>query len=642
MPPGIFFNGISVNVMKRALLVVAVVLLAVTRHAIPQGSQQVPAPQAGTPSPSALTIPSGQKFILQLQTAIHTNSTHKGDRVEFRTAGDVLVESRVVIPAQSPVWATVTMSKRAGRLAGRATVQLSFDEVRLPDGTVFPLRATIIRVGLTPVDAKNGEPSLKGEAGAGGNIGAVASTAGQGALIGVMFGGLKGAAYGGAIGAGVAAAGMILRRGPDLDLPRDTMLEARFDQPINVPLAVVERAEQAQHSAQVAQNQEPEPQTDVASADDTVSRPRPVLRHPPRADQPPIETATDQPAPETATIPEPETTPPASPDDAHRTIPQLGDVPPPPPVTEQPVPAAGGTQSDAGGFKLSVNVKMVLVDAVARDRAGRIIDNLKREDFRLYEDGVEQQIQSYSRDQLPLAIAIVVDHSGSVSPYIDELRRIATRALQQLKAGDRVALFAFARDVERVVDLTTDRQRIADGISQIRAGGSTDIIDAIFDATSYLAKVAPDSRRAIILVSDNQPTVQPQASEGDTIRMAMETETVVYSLKTSGDPIPFGMRLPSILTGMGSVRKVAQESGGEVIDVGGVGMLDSALNGVISRLRLRYALGYYPTSHAQGGAFHTIEVRLVESFGKPGSDYFMHARRGYYATGAQTASRSAP
>ena len=285
---------------------------------------------------------------------------------------------------------------------------------------------------------------------------------------------------------------------------------------------------------------------------------------------------------------------------------------------------------------------MVLVDAVVRDRAGRIIDNLKREDFRLYEDGVEQQIQSYSRDQLPLAIAIVVDHSGSVSPYIEELRRIATRALEQLKPGDKVALYGFARNVERVVDLTADRRRIADGISQIRAGGSTDIIDAIFDATTYLAKVAPDSRRAIILVSDNQPTVQPQVSEGETIRMAMETETVVYSLKTSGEPTPLGMRLPSVLSGMGSVRKVAQESGGEVIDVGGVGMLDSALNGVISRLRLRYALGYYPTSHAQGGAFHTIEVRLVESFGKPGSDYFMHARRGYYATGSQTATRSTP
>ena len=453
--------------MKRVLFAVAVLLLGGTRYAIPQGSQPAPTPQAGTTSPSTLTIPSGQKFILQLQTAIHTNSTRKGDRVEFRTAGDVLVEDRVVIPTQSPVWATVTESRRAGRLAGRATVQLKFDEVRLPDGTVFALRATIIRVGLTPVDAKNGEPSLKGEAGTGGSIGAVASTAGQGALIGVMVGGLKGAAYGGAIGAGIAAAGMILKRGPDLDLPRDTMLEAKFDQPLNIPLAVVEHTDQAQHSAQVARSQAPEPQTEVPSADDTVSRPRPVLRHPSRPDQPSQETSTDQSAQETARLPAPEAAPPSAPDENHETIPQLSDVPQPPPATGQPAPVVRDAgEAGPGGFKLSVNVKMVLVDAVVRDRSGRIIDGLKREDFRLYEDGVEQQIQSYSRDQLPLAIAIVVDHSGSVSPYIEELRRIATRALQQLKPGDKVALFAFARNVERVVDLTTDRQRIADGISQ--------------------------------------------------------------------------------------------------------------------------------------------------------------------------------
>jgi Ca-activated chloride channel family protein len=627
--------------MKRIRLAVAAGLLAITPCAISQGSPPVPAPQAGASVPDTLTIPSGQKFILQLQTAIHTNSTRKGDRVEFRTAGDVLIENRIVIPARSLVYAAVTECKRAGRLAGRATVQLHFDEVRFPDGTAFPLRATIIRVGLTPVDAKNGQPSLKGEAGTAGNIGAVVSTAGQGALIGVITGGLKGAAYGGAIGAGVAAAGMLLRRGPDLDLPSDTMFEARFDQPINVPLAAVQRVEQAQSSAQVAPSRLPESQSEASPVDDPGTRPKPVLRRAARVDQPPDETATDPTPPETATVTPPPEAPPTVPaGEPTLTGPQPADVPQTPPSAAQPATVAGNTQqAEPAGFKLSVNVKMVLVDTVVRDRAGRIIDNLKREDFRLYEDGVEQEIQSYSRDQLPLAIALVVDHSGSVSPYIDELRRIANRALQQLKPGDKVALFAFARNVERVVDLTTDRQRIADGIARIRAGGSTDIIDAIFDATTYLAKVAPDSRRAVIMVSDNQPTVAPQASEGDTIRMAMETETVVYSLKTSGDPTPLGMRLPSVLTGMGSVRKVAQESGGEVIDVGSVGMLDAALNSVISRLRLRYALGYYPTSQAQGGAFHTIEVRLVERFGKPGSDYVMHARRGYYATGAQTASR---
>jgi Ca-activated chloride channel family protein len=634
-------NGDKTDSMKRLPLLAAVAFLAITPSVIPQGSQSDPTPQAAAPSPKALTIPSGQKFILQLQTDIHTNTTHKGDKVEFQTAGDVVVDNRIVIPTQSHVAATVTESKRAGRLAGRATVKLRFDEVRLPDGTAFPLRATIIRVGLTPVDAKGGQPGIKGEAGAAGNIGAVASTAGQGALIGLIAGGMKGAAYGGAIGAGVAAAGMILKRGPDLDLPRDTMFEARFDQPIDIPMAAVERAEQAQRSAQLAQSQSATQQGEASTAYEPGVKPRPVLRRNTRTDQPSSDTATNPPSTETASAEPPHEAPPAgSAAEPSTASTRPLDVPQPSPASDQPAAAAGDIhQANPGGFNLSVNVKMVLVDTVVRDRTGRIIDNLKREDFRLYEDGVEQEIQSYSRDQLPLAVALVVDHSGSVSPYIDELRRIANRTLQQLKPGDKVALFAFARNVERVVDLTTDRQRIADGLARIRAGGSTDIIDAIFDATTYLAKVAPDYRRALILVSDNQATVQPQVSEGETIRMAMETETVVYSLKTSGDVNPVGMRLPSLLSGMGSVRKVAQETGGEVINVAGVGMMDAALSTVISRLRLRYALGYYPTSQTQGGAFHTIEVRLVERFGKPGSDYTVQARRGYYATGSLTSSR---
>ena len=124
--------------------------------------------------------------------------------------------------------------------------------------------------------------------------------------------------------------------------------------------------------------------------------------------------------------------------------------------------------------------------------------------------------------------------------------------------------------------------------------------------------------------------------------MAMETETVVYSLKTSGEAVPLTMRLPNLLLGAGSVRKVTQETGGEVINVAGIGMLDAALEAVVSRLRLRYSLGYYPSNQARGGAFHTIEVRLVERLGRPGSDYFMHARRGYYYTGDRTASEGKP
>ena len=87
----------------------------------------------------------------------------------------------------------------------------------------------------------------------------------------------------------------------------------------------------------------------------------------------------------------------------------------------------------------------------------------------------------------PLAVALVVDSSGSVRPYMNELRRAAYETLSQLKRGDQVALFAFASEVERMEGLTTDRRRIAERIAEIRPGGGTNIVDALFDAAYYLS-----------------------------------------------------------------------------------------------------------------------------------------------------------
>jgi hypothetical protein len=76
----------------------------------------------------------------------------------------------------------------------------------------------------------------------------------------------------------------------------------------------------------------------------------------------------------------------------------------------------------------------------------------------------------------------------------------------------------------------------------------------------------------------------------------------------------------------------------EIINVNKASSLDAALGAVISRLRIRYSLSYYPTSASEGGAYHSITVRLTDRYGKAGSDYFMHAKRGYYATAASSAS----
>ncbi|PYV12824.1 MAG: hypothetical protein DMG07_16185, partial [Acidobacteria bacterium] len=440
-------------------------------------------PQSGASPAGSLVVGTDAKLLLELETSLHTRTTRVGDRAEFTTTEDLRVGDRVAVPRGSSVRATVTHAQRAGRIAGRAEIRLRFDELRLADGTTLPFNAAVVRAGLSPVNTKNGEPSLKGEAGSGGNVMVVAQGGLQGAILGAVFGGARGAATAGAVGAGIGLAGILLKRGPDLDLPRSMIFEVKVERPLDVPVAAAQRAEQlARAAAPPAPSAAGLPtlrgNTRPAERD---AEPVPDFRKD-KEDAPPDRAAGGAP-----TLPPLERAP-------------AGPAPKPAPASETPAPA------DPGTFKLSVNVQLVVVDAVVRDRVGRPMDNLKREDFRLFEDGNEQEIRNFSRDELPLAVALVVDRSGSVAPFINELRRAAYHALMQLKRGDRVALFTFAGEVQRLEDLTTDRQRIADRIATIHAGGGTNIVDALFDAVYYLGMVAPDSRRAVILVSDNQAT----------------------------------------------------------------------------------------------------------------------------------------
>ncbi|HEV8132076.1 MAG TPA: VWA domain-containing protein [Acidobacteriota bacterium] len=536
-----------------------------------------------------LRISSGERLVLELETPLHTRTAKKGEAAYFRTVDDVRDGNHVVIPRGSSVKGTVTQTRRAGRIKGRAELQLKLDEVRLADGTTLPLGASIVRAGLAPASAgEHGSTKLKGESGSGGNLASVVSGGIQGTIIGLRMGG-KGALYGGAVGAGIGLAGILLERGPDLDLPRGTMFEAKFDGPLELSAAVAHRAGEL---AAI-------PGGEIRTA----SVVPPDFRYPDRPGN------QIEPSAETVKINS----------SAEST---------PPPATPPLQPP--GAVADPGGFKLSVKVQLALVDAVVRDRLGHAMENLRKEDFRLFEDGTEQQIQEYSRDEYPLAVALVIDRSGSVAPFINEIRAAAYSALMQLKSGDQVCLFTFAGQVQRLEDLTTDRQRIADQIATIRAGGGTDIIDALHDAIMYLAMVAPQQRRAVILVSDNQATSRPRASEGETIRLAMETETVIYSVKTPGIELPITLRVPNWIGGAGSVRKVTEETGGEIIDVTNSGSIDAALATAVLRLKVRYTLGYYP-ANSSSGTFRRTEVRLIEHYGRPGSDYTVRSRTGYYA-----------
>lgn len=290
--------------------------------------------------------------------------------------------------------------------------------------------------------------------------------------------------------------------------------------------------------------------------------------------------------------------------------------------------SARAQEQGSGAIRVSVN--LVDLDATVKTKDGRIMDGLKKDDFEVREDGVAKKIELFSRDELPLRVALVLDLSDSIEPFLGPLRDAATTTLSALKPGDEVALFTFSTEAELSVPLTQDISKIAQQIGTFHAGGATNINDGIFVASEYLLKNAPKGRRVIILISDDVGTDAGGQGTRDIITETIAADAAVYNLKIPGYNPSSTLFAASMIPGLVNIRKVAEQTGGEIFDVREVASLDAVFQALIHRIKTRYTLGYYTTANGAEGKPHKLEVRLAPSFGKKGRDYTILAKNSYY------------
>lgn len=293
------------------------------------------------------------------------------------------------------------------------------------------------------------------------------------------------------------------------------------------------------------------------------------------------------------------------------------------------VPIATQAQ-EPGQSVVRVDVNLVMVDATIKTKTGRIMADLKKEDFELREDGAAQKIEVFSRDELPLTVALVLDLSDSIGPFLSPLRDAANTALAALKPEDEVALFTFSTEAELRVPFTTEKGQIAEQISTFQAGGATNINDGIFIAAKSLLNLPPKGRRVIILISDDVGTDAGGQGTRDIVTEAIAADTVLYNLKIPGYNPPATLFAASMIPGLVNIRKVMDQTGGEIFDVQDVAHLDTAFSALIKRIKTRYTLGYYTRATGAEGKPHKLDVRLIPSFGKKGHDYMVLAKSGYY------------
>ncbi len=315
-------------------------------------------------------------------------------------------------------------------------------------------------------------------------------------------------------------------------------------------------------------------------------------------------------------------------------------------LTELPLYAAAqGRESAKDEEVIRINVQLVQVDAqVLEKKTGSAIGSLGKEDFQLYEDGVQQKIAELSRDQLPLSVVLLFDLTDSVRPVLRQLGNGALEALQHLKPEDEVAVMVYAKSAQLLQDFSTNRELVVSAIGAASAMKSDEpafFNEAIFQASLQLGKAKnPRSRRTIIWLTDNVPNIpgSKQHDEKEAFREAFETGAVVFTLlERSGESdffaaaytrnpmfIPLRMQHPP-----GDVHKYAERTGGEVM-TSGKKDISAKLANMIDEIRTRYTIGYYPTAKEPKGKFCEIKIKIAADTEKREGKLVVRTKKGYY------------
>jgi Ca-activated chloride channel homolog len=285
---------------------------------------------------------------------------------------------------------------------------------------------------------------------------------------------------------------------------------------------------------------------------------------------------------------------------------------------------------DSNQDAIRVDVNLVMIDTTVKNRTGQIMADLKKDDFEVREDGAPRKLTVFNRDEFPLNVALVLDLSDSIGPFLAPLRDAAATALAALKSEDEVALFTFSTEAQLSAPFTKDKKKIAELINTFQTGGATNINDGIFDAAKYFLETMPRGRRVVILISDDVGTDAGGEGTRDIVTEMIAADATLYNLKVPGNN-PANLRFAAgLIPGLVDIRKVTAETGGEIFDVANMSSLDATFRALIERIKTRYTLGYYTSANGAEGKPHKLEVRLLSSFGKKGRDYTILAKSGYY------------
>ena len=280
--------------------------------------------------------------------------------------------------------------------------------------------------------------------------------------------------------------------------------------------------------------------------------------------------------------------------------------------------AAGRTQPPV----LRVDVNMVLVPVTVTDRNGRFITGLDRSRFKVLDEGVLQPIASFSTEDLPVSIGLVLDVSGSMKEKLATARSFVRALLSGAESTDEALYLTCADRPDLQLDLTRDIDRLERILQSARPQGRTALIDSVY-LTIDRMKAARNSRKVLVIVSDGQDNYS-RHTKSELISKAVESEAQIYAIATPESPgFRKAIELVEANRGLALLSDLAQATGGLSIPIDYTSSVTGVAERIARTLHEQYLIGYYPVDSVSRGA-RRIQIKLDIP------DLRLYARNRYY------------
>jgi len=305
-----------------------------------------------------------------------------------------------------------------------------------------------------------------------------------------------------------------------------------------------------------------------------------------------------------------------------RIAPTLGEPPPPPKLKPTPTPTPPPTIDE--GDILRINAELVQLHVRVIDRNNKPINNVGQGEFHIFEDGVPQTIESFTREEVPISYGLAVDTSGSLRSQLQSVVDAGKTIINSNKTGDETFLVRFISSdkIETVQDFTANKDLLMDGLDSFYVeGGQTAIIDAVYLSAEHVSEYRKGDesdrrRRALIVITDGEDRNSFYKQEQLFARLREEDVQIfvigfVNELEKEAGLIRKSPRDKAV----NLINRLASETGGRAFFPESISQLPEIANEIIRDLRTQYVIAYNPTNKTQDGSYRAIKVTVDQPRG---------------------------